>query len=249
VAAPVIVLTYAHAGAQLLNSALSASRALACTSATGLLPLCHEAVSTWQQAEDRNGPPSLLAISSVRALATTMITVIQARCGTSRWCETAFTPPAVAETFLQVFPEARFLCLHRSLRGVLGEAARAYPWGLGGSPFWAYAAPHPGNNAATIAAYWAARTGALLDFEAEQPGSCLRVRYEDLAADRGHRVSQIFAALGLEAPEPAVPRQQEEDAAAGAEPGPPVPPDRIPPELLAKVRDLHIGLDYDPWPQ
>jgi hypothetical protein len=43
--APIVVLTYAHAGAELLTQLLSASPPVACTSATGLLPVCHEATS------------------------------------------------------------------------------------------------------------------------------------------------------------------------------------------------------------
>jgi hypothetical protein len=248
--APVIVLTYAHAGVELLTQVLSASPSLACTSATGLLPLCHEAISTWQQADGRDGPPSPLATQSVRALAATMITVFLARRGAPRWCETAFASPAAAHTFLQLFPAARFLCLHRSLRGILGEAVRAYPWGLGDSPFWAFSAAQPGNNVATIAAYWVTRTQALLDFEAEHPKSCLRVRYEDLAADCGRQMIEIFAALRLDARELRVLRQPGQSRTAGdadADFGLPTPAARIPPELLARVRDLHSRLAYDSW--
>jgi len=247
-AAPVIVLTYPHAGVELLTEILSASRSLACTSATGLLPLCHEAITTWQQAEGRSGPPSSLALTSVRGLATSMITIILARAGASRWCETAFAGSESARTFLQVFPATRYLCLHRALQGVSGEAARAYPWGLGESPFWAFSGGNPGNNAATIATYWMARTEILLDFEAGHPASCLRLRYEDLLADRVARGGEVFAALGLDVPELAVLRERAA-AAMSADSSPPVPADRIPPPLLARVHDAQARLGYDPWPE
>ena len=249
--APIIVLTYAHAGAELLTQLLSASPSVACTSATGLLPVCHDAISAWERAAGMTGPPTSLAIKSVRALASTMITVIQARGGARRWCETAFSTPEVAQTFLQVFPAARFICLYRSLREVLAETVRAYPWGLDGTPFWAHAARHPGNNAAAIAAYWTARTQALLEFESSHPGSCLRVRYEDLAADRGRQAGTIFAALGLDDSqlavlrEPAAIRRQEgRDAVTG-----PIelawPAGLIPPALLARAEELHAQLGYE----
>lgn len=175
-AAPIVVLTYPHAGAELLAQLLSASPSVACTSATGLLPVCQDAISAWQQAEGRNGPPSPLAIKSVHALATSLITVIRARGGASRWCEIAYNRHEAAQAFLQVFPAARFLCLYRSMRGVLSETVRAYPWGLGGTPLWAHSAGHPGNNAATITAHWTVRTQALLEFESSHPDSCTRVR-------------------------------------------------------------------------
>jgi Sulfotransferase family len=249
--APIVVLTYAHAGAELLTQLLSASPPVACTSATGLLPVCHEAISAWQQAQGRTGPPSALAIKSVRALATTMITIIQARDGASRWCETAYSTPDVAQTFLQIFPATQFICLHRSMREVLSEAVRAYPWGLGGTPLWAYATGHPGNNAATIAAYWTVRTQALLEFESDHPNSSLRVRYEDLAADPVRHAADIFATLGLDdsqhtvLPEPpALERSAVHDAVAGAG-EPTVPTDLIPPALMARVGELHARLGFE----
>jgi hypothetical protein len=136
-----------------------------------------------------------------------MIIVIQASGGASRWCETALGGTAPARSFLQVFPTATFLCLHRSLQGLYGEAARAYPWGLGRSPFWPYSGGHPGNNAATVAAFWAAHTEALLGFEAEHPGSCHRLRYEDLCLNGPGQFSEILAAIGLDPAELAAPGQ------------------------------------------
>lgn len=249
-ASPVVVITYPHSGAQLLTDMLAGSRSLACTSATGLLPLCHEAIGAWQQAEGRNGPPSPLAIKSVRSLVTTICLVIQAHAGARRWCETAFTSAEVARAFLRIFPDTTFLCFHRSLNGVFGEAIRDYPWGLGDSPFWAFSGGHPGNNAATIAAYWAARTESLLDLEAGNPDSCLRVRHEDLAVDRARQAREISEALGLDPNELAgLPEPEPPQPAAPADFRPAVPVNRVPPGLLTRIRDLHARLAYDPWPE
>jgi Sulfotransferase family len=249
--APVIVLTYPHAGAEHLTRILSTSRSIACTSATGLLPLCYEALKTWQRIES-TGAPSQLAIKSVRALATAMITIIEANVGASRWCETAYTTSAMAQAFLQVFPGARFICLYRKMNAVLDEAVRVYPWGLGGSPFWTYAVGHPGNNAATIAAYWTAHTEALLEFEASQPGSCLRVRYEDLATEPGRHVRRILTTLGLPAGQPGAPCEPAIDQ--GSEPSelarsPGVPAELVPAGLIARVRELHTILGYGAFTQ
>jgi hypothetical protein len=247
---PVIMLTYAHSGAMNLMQALSTSRSLACTASTGLLPLCDTAAATWQRVENRGAPASPLALQSIRTLVATMTSVLQARAGASRWCETAFVAPAAAETFLRIFPDTAFLCLHRSLRGVLAEAAAAYPWGLGGSPFWPHSAGHPGNNAETIGSYWVACTGQLLDFEAAHQSSCLRVRYEDILADPHRHVDEIFAHLGVSSGDrmashgllglPGLSGQADH----GREP--PLPTERMSPELLAEVLELHARLDYAP---
>lgn len=249
--APIVILTYPHAGTELLTQLLSASPSLTCTSATGLLPVCHDALNTWRQAEGRSGPPSALAAKSVRTLAATIIAVIQAREGKPRWCEVAYADPEIAQAFLRIFPDTTFLCLFRSMNQVLTEAIHAHPWGLGGTPLWAHAAAHPGNNAAAIAAYWTARTQALLEFESDHPGSCLRVRHEDLAADPQGQATVIFATLGLNDSQPAIrheplalapPTAHGTDAAAGH---PTLPDNLIPPPLLARAGELHAALGYE----
>jgi hypothetical protein len=102
-AGPVIVMCYPYAGAGRLGSLLSQRQELACTSGTGLLPLCDQAALTWQQAERRLGPASALALASIRAFTGTVITTLLAREGTPRWCEITTASPASAETFLRVY--------------------------------------------------------------------------------------------------------------------------------------------------
>ena len=248
---PVIVLTYAHAGAEELQRALSASKSLACTSGTGLLPLCQAAIATWQQAESRD-TPSPLAVKSVRTLLSTITAVVQAREGGGRLCETAIAAPAAAAAFARVFPDATFVCLHRSFPGVLASGLSAYPFGLGNSPFWPYSGPHPGNSIATIAAYWAARTQALLEFEVHHAGSSCQFRYEDLTADPIAQASVIYARLGLDATELAVllrPHDQAASAMAAASPASPADLENsIPPGLRATVDRLSERLGYPALP-
>lgn len=250
---PVILLSYAHAGAEELQRVLSVSRSLACTSGTGLLPLCQGAIATWRQVESRD-TPSPLAIKSVRMLLSTIASVIQARAGAARLCETALATPAAAATFARVFPDATFVCLHRGLPGVLASGLGAYPFGLGNSPFWLYSGPHPGNSLATIAAYWAARTQALLDFETNHPGSSHRVRYEDLAADPLTQAGAIYAWLRLDATELAVllrsddHQTSESDEAATGSANSAALEYSMPPELRATVDRLSERLGYPALP-
>jgi hypothetical protein len=248
---PIVVLTYAHAGAEVLAGALSASRSLTCTTGTGLLPLCHAAAMAWQNAEGP-GWPSPLAIKSIRAMAATMVTVIQARAGATRWCETAIAPPAAAGTFLRVFPETTFLCLHRNMTGVIADGTAAYPWGLGGSPFWPYSAGHPGNNVATIAAYWTACAQALLEFEDQHPQSCVRVKHEDFTAELDLQTKAIYTRLGLGAGDLTVPPQsapnQSRTSADRSDIGFAVPAHQIPSGLRPKINEIHSRLNYaPPW--
>jgi Sulfotransferase family len=243
---PVVILSYPYAGVERLVDTVSGSPSVFCTQGTGLLPLCHTAASTWQNLEQRGTGPSALAIRSIRSLVNTMATAVQSGSGGSRWCEIAYAGTSAAETFLRIFPEAAFLCLHRNLAGVFAEGTAAHPWGLGASPFWAFAGPHPGNNVATIASFWAACTEPLLDFETAHPQSCLRVRWEDLDTDPGGQASKIFGHLGIETPRPMAPDPfpPTRPGTGAAEAAAAIPPENLPPPLLAKVTGLHTRLDY-----
>jgi Sulfotransferase family len=251
----IVILTYPHAGDQQLREVLSANQSVTCTYSTGLLPLCHSAMTTWRNVEARNAAPSQVAIKSVRSLVSTMLAVIRSGAGATRYCETAYAAPAVAESFLRVFADTTFICLHRSLLAVLSEAAAAYPWGLGGSPFWYYSGSHPGNNLATIAEYWIAHTRELLDFEAAHPLSCVRLRHEDLHTYPPGNMAELFARLGLGADRisfPYSPNDQQQAMTTsrgdGLDPhlslNPPL--ERVSPALLTQVNDLQGRLGYEP---
>jgi hypothetical protein len=195
---PVIVLAYAYSGVDRLGHLLAGSADLACTSGTGLLPLCAEAAGTWQRVDGHAGPLSPLAASSIRALASNMITVIMARSGGSRWCEISFASAGIAETFLQLYPTARFLCWHRDGQDVIRAGVQANPWGLDGRGLAPFVAAFPGSSAAAMAAYWVERADGLLRFEKTHPDHCRQVRYEDLIRHPDRTTTEIAAFLGLD---------------------------------------------------
>lgn len=258
---PVIVLTYSYADVARLERLLAGSAVLACTSGTGLLPLCAEAVGTWQQVDGRIGPLSLLAASSIRALVSNMITIILARSGGSRWCETSFAPPAAAEAFLQLYPEARFLCWHRDGQDVIRAGVQANPWGLADRGLAPFVAAFPGSSVAAMAAFWADRSEALLRFEEAHPGNCHRVRHEDLARHPGSVAGEISAFVGADAALPTamatpaelsrggLPGVTDGEAGTGRDGGPAgldLPAGLMPRGLADRVNDLQARLGYAP---
>lgn len=79
---PVVVLTFSFAGGQRLNSRLQRVPELACTTGTGILGMCDMVARAWENVEDSDGERmSSLAAKSIRAMVTTMMTVIVARSG------------------------------------------------------------------------------------------------------------------------------------------------------------------------
>jgi protein-tyrosine sulfotransferase len=263
--APLVVLTYAHAGFRLLGSLLSAHPDVVCTAGTGMLPLCQQAIVTWQHAEGRagqggqggqgaqgaRGVVSPLAASSVRAMMTAMTACMFARSGKSRWCEISFASPEVAGMFGTVYPDTRFYCLHRTCSDVISGGLRGVPWDLSDDRLAPYIAAHPGNEVAALAAYWVTRTRALLAFEAANPLICQRVRYEDLAAAPA-AISEMLASMGLRQDAAMTSHldsaSMEREIAAAGLPGcgEAIPAGQIPPSLRAEVNDLLARLAYPP---
>jgi hypothetical protein len=253
-AAPVIILGYPHSGAARLLSLLSDSTTLACTSGTGLLPLVDLAAAVWRRTEERDagsGQISALAAASIRAMIGALLTQILASAGRDRWCEFAVASEEAAGTFLSLYPAARFVCLHRCFSDVARTAIQASPWGLAGPGYAPFLAAYPGNTLAALATWWAARTSALLAFEQDHPHECLRIRYEDLAADQPGTASTMASFLGLRATETQAARRPGCLPVAGATAEPavaglelPIPEALLPPALLAQVNDLLKRLGY-----
>jgi sulfotransferase family protein len=241
---PVIVLAYPGSGAGDLHDLLGHCKGLCCTSGTGLLPLCEVAAATWRRIDGRDGALTPLALASIRAVTGGLISVAQATLGGTRWCEIAFSPPAGADTFLQLYPAARVVCLHRSCAEVIRAGVLACPWGIAGTAFAAFASAFPASPAAAIAAFWASRTEQLLQFEDAHPGSSLRVRHEDLAGEPGRAAGAISAFLDVDLPAAGfLARGGDEAAADGLGK---LQADQIPPPLLARVNELQDLFGYPP---
>ena len=250
VTAPIVILTFGYSGAQSLESMLAGRTGLVCTSGTGILPLCAQAAAAWQQLERSPAGMSAMAASSVRALATTMITCTLVAARGSRWCETA-TAPGAAGTFARLFPQAQFVCFYRACAPVIADVTQASRWGLGNAGVEDFAAMYPGNSVAAVAAYWGAHTSAMLDFETVHSGRVLRVRHEDLMASTAATASSIVRFLGLDEPLPGLPGfpPDAEDMAMAADPpgtctAQQIPVGLIPTPVLDRINSLHARLAY-----
>jgi hypothetical protein len=255
---PVIILSYPHSGGRHLQEILAAGNELACTSGTGIVPMCATAAQVWRRLEGRPETAkamSRLAVSTVRGLITAQITLILAGTGRTRWCELASISAGVAEPFLQVFPHAGFVSVHRHCLEAVGVGIQASPWGLQGQGLTPYLLAWPGNNVAALAAFWADSTEELLDFERANSGSTCRIRYEDVAAEPAEALLAVRAHLGLSAPARALlpepsgfpppsiyaPLQEHKTVPMEA-----VPVAAIPAPLRERIGRLHAELGYPP---
>lgn len=251
-AGPVIVLSYPHSGAGLVQRALAAGTELACTSGTGIIPQCGAAAEAWRSVEGSGGGAlSQLAVSALRGLVTAQVTAILAGAGKTRWCELAVASPSAAEPFLQVFPHTAVVCVHRRCLDVIRIWIQSSPWGLQGQGLAPYLVPYPGNNVAALAAYWAVSTEELLTFEKSNPRSALRLRYEDLTARPDETLNAVRAWLRLGVREHSALLDDTESARTTAEPvssacAGEVPVGMIPAPLRRRIDLLNAELGNPP---
>jgi hypothetical protein len=192
----VIIMSYPYGGGKRLWSLLSASPALACTSGTGILPLCDQAAGAWRMADGRGERLSRLAITSTRALTSSLITALIARQGGRRWCEFTTAAPRSAQEFLQFYPGTRFICLHRNCADVVTEILDTSIGEMHGSELSSFFSTYPSNTVAALTAYWVARTQSLVAFEKSNSDICRRIRYENLTETPV--VDEVIHFLGLQ---------------------------------------------------
>lgn len=248
--APVVILAYGYSGAALVQQILADGTDLACTAATGIVPLCQAAAAAWSQIEIHPGPSmSRLAISSIRTLVSTQLTIVLAAADKRRWCELAASAPSAAQTFLQIFPEARFVCVHRACTDVISAAITSQPGGINGPLISRFIRRYPGNSIAAVAAYWTWATEQMLAFEAANPHACRRVRYEDVVADAAHALDSIRSSLHVNQPThqrplPGIIEQAEPAGEDQVARHLPVQLDIVPDELRRQISQLHAELGY-----
>jgi hypothetical protein len=250
---PVIVLTYSGLGGERIEQVLETYPDLACTHGSGVLPLCEQAAATWQQTENGHGRAlSPLAAASTRAMISSIITTLLARAGKRRWCEFSTAPPPVVQTFLNLYPRTRFVCVHSACPAFIRAVLDASPWGLDGPAFAPFIAAHSDSTVAALSAFWAVRTQLLIDFEDAHPGACLRVRYEDFTTGTSEVAKELGTFLGL-APLQAEPEPGQSRGAGPGWPRPerldpagPLPVGQIPGLLLDQVNHLLGKLSYQP---
>jgi hypothetical protein len=120
-----------------------------------------------------------------------------ARRGKRRYVDKNLGTARHADLLVEVFPDAKFVCLYRHPMDVIASGIEACPWGLSNYGFEPYAAGAPGNAVLAIARYWADNAGAILGVEEKYPDRCHRVRYEDVVQDPDTVARGIFKFLGL----------------------------------------------------
>jgi hypothetical protein len=271
-AEPVFVLCMGRSGSTLLRFLLDAHPGLACPPETNLPAMCGQVAVVWSLiegaplSETRGDTPPVVppgAIAGVRETVDRMTGAYLARRGKRRFADKSLGSARFADLLMQVYPEARFLCLYRYPMDMIASGLDASPWGLAGYGFDQYISESPGNAVLALARYWLDHAGMIAAVEARYPGRCHRVRYEDMVSAPEEVAQDIYAFLG-EAPAPGVSQRCFSDEREHHGPGDhkiwatsrvssesvgkgeSIPADLIPPPVLAGINDLAGRLGYFP---
>lgn len=186
----------ARSGSTLLRFLVDAHPDLACPAETDL------AVLVEQHARIGAGllGDEAAAHRRARAVADDLMAAFLRRSGKSSWLDKSLSNVFHLDLLARLWPEARFVLLHRHCMDMVLSGLEASPWGLAEYGFAQVAQRSPTDSVVALAAYWADRTARMLDFEAREPERTLRVRYEDLVTRTGEVLEAIFAHLGVRAP-------------------------------------------------
>jgi hypothetical protein len=201
----VFVLCTSRSGSTLLRFVLDAHPDLACPPETRLPGVLTQLATAWSAThalswpggKNSQAPIQEAAAAGVRHTVDQMLGPYLAGRGKKRYCDKNLGTEQHAEVLLSVFPEAKLLCLYRHPMDMIASGVEACPWGLVNYGFEPYAARAPGNSVHALARYWADHTAAILAVQDKYPGSCHRVRYEDLVAGPEAVASEIFRFLGV----------------------------------------------------
>ena len=197
---PVVVLTCARSGSTLLRMILDAHPDLACPPETNIARTCVNLTDMWVSLDPACTRATLTpaARRHVKGVVDEAFADYLTRVGKRRWCEKSLGTSEVAEDFLKLYENAKFICLYRHVMDVASSALEATPWGLYGYGFDPYVRMTPTNTVSAVVGYWMDNTTRALEFEKKYPSHCLRVHYEELVSDPERVAARIFDFIGVD---------------------------------------------------
>jgi len=145
--------------------------------------------------KDASAPQFQEILAQTRGLIAGQMFLHTSRRGKRLWCEK--TPNNMEHLALldALFPQARYLCLYRHCLDVVKSGMDMSDRIEALLPF-LYASR--GHLVTALIRYWTDWNRKLLQFEAEHPGRCHRLRYEPLVSEPTPALADLFSFLGLD---------------------------------------------------
>jgi len=194
---PVFVLTCARSGSTLLRKILDSHDDLACPSETNVTLICASIWDTWTVLDPECSPSALTeeARLHIRSSVNAIYRPYLTRRGKTRWCDKSLGSGMTADKLVQIYENAKFICLYRHAMDVINSGLEATPFGLRGFGFESYS--DSPNSITGLASYWTDHMGKIVEFEESHPSMCFRVYYEQLVTEPERVADDIFRFIGV----------------------------------------------------
>lgn len=213
----IFILSTERSGSTLLRFLLDSHPQVAAPGELGLGDFCHRHIvvlartvgqcgpgtpapvttDQWLAGECPPGEAAALVLEQTRALVGGIMTDYARAQGKERWCNKTPSDLPYAELFRLLWPEARFLCLHRQALDVAASCLEIGRYGYM-RELAPYVMGSPTNTVAAMLRSWADKTEKILEFEHRWPDRCHRLRYEDLVRRPAETLAGMLKFLDLE---------------------------------------------------
>jgi surfactin family lipopeptide synthetase C len=201
------VLSLPRTGSTLLRLLLDSHPQIYCPDELNLGRLVHALASTEEGLTDSPAPsaptmadlnPASAAAIATRRIVADMLAGAAAAKGKTRWCDKSPANLVHIPVIDRVFPNARYLLLHRHALDFAMSCLRFSTYGFFLTVVEEYVRKDHWNFVRALLQAWNDKTAELLEFEREHPGRCIRLRYEDLVSDPTATAERICDFLEVE---------------------------------------------------
>ncbi len=202
------VICSGRSGSTLLRRLIGLHPDIACPPETNLVALCERmrfsaSVLSGETAAGRSLPEgegslrSELAVPLIRQAVMQMVGQYLSDADKSVFCDKSLPNAEGARLLLEIFPNARFICLYRHCMDVIASILDASPFGLVAFGIEPFVSHQHYNYVLGLAEYWLAKAQMSLDLEKDYPEQCIRVKYEDLVMKPEDETERLFEFLGV----------------------------------------------------
>lgn len=201
--APAFIACGARTGSTLLSWLIDSHPDIACPPETDFALLIEAFIRTSSVLRGETGagkadpPAAVPTLREARQTVDALACRYLADAGKKRWCDKSLTNVLHLATIAAVWPDARFILLHRHVMDFAASALEAEPWGLHDYGFAPFAAATPGDSIGALVAYWLDRTRRMLAFQQSYPARCLSMRYEDLVTQTDEELARLWDFLDV----------------------------------------------------
>jgi hypothetical protein len=203
---PIFIVCNARSGSTLLRCLLDCHPDIACPGETRLAQLISNFAGLRAQLDDGSRGPAVTAAPApvrrkleheVGDIIAGIMSPYLAQRGKTVWCDKSLFTVDFIDQIFQVFPDARYVCLHRHAMDVIASGLEACRWGYRHYGFDEYIQRSTDNFVDGLAQYWTDRTAKIVSFEELPDSATFRVHYEHLVRDPHDMLAGLLEFLNV----------------------------------------------------